>query len=210
MKQLLFATILLLSGCSSRPVNKRLNANIERVISLNIHNHINSPLDQQKTSAVVNEENHILAAAAYVNNQPIISLRINWIKDEPFSTTSCNILKSVLANPEPSIDTVDVHIFDSITCCSGPDTNFVGCSGTVLPTAVLAPQNTPTLRAVQWLHELGHNRGLKHRNENGALMYETPTSGFRKLDDCEYQGFLSANPGVDCRNKSGGSLLQAR
>ncbi len=105
---------------------------------------------------------------------------------------------------------VSLHVVKEIHCCGGVQGgDIVGCSGPNLP-IVARPINISTemsilkLRAVQWMHEFGHNRRLCHRRGEGApLMYDTPSSGNTDVDQCEHDAFLNPASTGTCVSCSG-------
>ena len=91
----------------------------------------------------------------------------------------------------------NVHIVKEIDFCGSKVVSgtIAGCSGTDKPIVALAgdvsahPENV-RLTAVQWMHELGHRKGLCHSSEDGALMAPTPGAGNTGIDECEINAFI--------------------
>jgi len=100
----------------------------------------------------------------------------------------CKTIENFLKN-NPGV----VHIVSEIPCCGGVKQGVVGCSGLNLAMLVLPPhqQEDVQLRAVEWMHELGHNKGLCHSQcSTNALMTPNPL-GVKdtELDSCEQSVF---------------------
>ncbi|HJX84005.1 MAG TPA: hypothetical protein VJ723_06650, partial [Candidatus Angelobacter sp.] len=62
-----------------------------------------------------------------------------------------------------------------------------------------AHQNDVQLRAVQWMHEFGHRKGLCHRTcPDGALMVPAPSIGNINIDPCESNILEGVTPNPAC------------
>jgi hypothetical protein len=95
----------------------------------------------------------------------------------------------------------NVHIVDKIPCCGEhseerDNVRIVGCSGLGMAIIVLGVSRPDlvSLRAVQWMHELGHSIGLCHSRLPVGLMIRDPGATDTAIDDCERQFFKSQSP----------------
>jgi hypothetical protein len=107
---------------------------------------------------------------------------------EAGDVNGCNTIKKFLEDHRGV-----VHIVRSIPCCDKPRKDLVGCSGLGMAILVLPQdqQKDIQLRAVEWMHELGHNKGLCHSEcSANALMSSNPLgAGDTDLDSCEQHVF---------------------
>jgi hypothetical protein len=160
-------------------------------ISLVIVSH-DSNFSKEDAQEVIKEANTIL-----LYGQAHFQLKIgNFISYNDFGDADCDTIEKLFAMREATI-----HVVQYIYCCNHVvySHTLVGCSGTDLPAIVLPVSrntfsDTITLRAVEWLHEIGHSRGLGHINDTTLIMQEIPTSGSTGLDSCYRQIFSSNLP----------------
>jgi len=71
-----------------------------------------------------------------------------------------------------------VKIIQEINWCGGFIPNVLGCADVPGKSLVVVDYNDD-LEGIMWLHELGHNKGLSHRNDKAAVMY--PSLGRSRL-----------------------------
>lgn len=117
---------------------------------------------------------------------------------------SCDDIKSLLNSSVANGPKVHVHIVKNIPCCDGAvqsieGNTIVGCSDSKKPLIVRAPDNPGLVRltAIQWMHELGHNRGLQHSACQNSIMFPVPSFESTTLDSCEqlvFNGGTTSNP----------------
>jgi hypothetical protein len=124
--------------------------------------------------------------------------KLDNIVIDPSDVHGCDIFTKLLKN-DPGV----VHIVDDIPCC-GSDfegdgkPQIGGCSGLHLAILVLRPQQQDLqIRAVQLMHELGHNKGLCHNTCNlltNPLMSSKTLGGTdTQLDPCEKKIFTGGD-----------------
>jgi len=161
-------------------------------ITLTIKTH-GVQLTQQDATAIINESRSFL---------PGLPLSLGSISDAggPSIIQTCKDMDALLADKN-----ADVHVVQSIRCCGGSvGQDIGGCSGLNLPIVVLDPNQSGSvpLRAVQWMHELGHRKGLGHSTTPGALMLEKPGAGNTGTTACELNAFLGL-PAAACTSSIG-------
>jgi len=151
-------------------------------------------LTQQEAMAIINQSKTFL---------PGLSISPGTISDGGGSGTiaTCKDMDALLADKS-----ADVHVVKSIGCCGkSQGQDIAGCSGLNLPMVVLPldshhPENVP-LVAVQWMHELGHRKGLGHDTTTGSLMFKNPGAGNTATTPCELNAFLGL-PAAACTSSS--------
>jgi hypothetical protein len=193
---MLYKIICMLSLLLLTPVlTARVGAdtNIKHPIPFAIHTH-GVALTEEDVRAVLDD-----AQAFLINDGVAISFDTshsfdtnhNVIDDGKIS--GCDGITALLRKKD-----VDVHIVDDIPCC-GDDTEkdhkIVGCSGFKMPMIVLPGSQsmlagTLHLKAIQWMHELGHHMGLCHNvSDVGSIMNRVPIFTTDSLDACEQAVF---------------------
>lgn len=115
----------------------------------------------------------------------------------------CDGIKNLLKS-SGDIHSLHVHIVKDIFCCDGATEAkagdaIVGCSGPKMPLIVRPPANPGLvpLTAIEWMHEFGHNRGLKHDPCQNSIMFPIPTFTSTDLNACErlvFNGNAPSNP----------------
>jgi hypothetical protein len=151
---------------------------------------------------VIAEENRIL-----VKRTLNLSLQLgNVIAADAITCDGIKELLKAQAN-----DVHEIHVVNSIPCCGSPvNGTIVGCSGAKMPLIVLpidesTDQGTLRLRAVQWLHELGHNKGLCHIGGVSALMSgDALTAQNIGVDNCTRATFTSGSIDPSCTQSCSG------
>jgi hypothetical protein len=152
---------------------------------------------------VLEQEQRILTKRSIM-----VPLQLNGDVTIAGAITTCDDIKALM-KPQPD-NNHEIHVVKSIPCC-GPPTNatIVGCSGTKMPLIVTmdeaTDQGTLRLRAVQWLHELGHHRGLCHSIGISALMSGAPlTVGNTRIDQCVQAAFTGDPIDPSCTQSCSG------
>lgn len=118
------------------------------------------------------------------------------------SVSALNVKHSTIFSPNDYDDVCTqpgyVHVVDGINWCDGATTpNILGCSsnpGTCMvvvrynPSVSDDPQQVD--EAILWLHEYGHTRNLKHRNDSNAVMNPTIDSSHLNVSASECSAYL--------------------
>ncbi|HXA84117.1 MAG TPA: hypothetical protein VNZ47_03515 [Candidatus Dormibacteraeota bacterium] len=87
----------------------------------------------------------------------------------------------------------DVHVVRGIQCCGGEKNGILGCSASGKPIIVM--EGIPLeAAAVLWMHELGHNKGLCHRDRSYALMAPDIVESDTNVNQYEHDVFEGATP----------------
>lgn len=81
----------------------------------------------------------------------------------------------------------NVKVVEEINFCGTFDPNFSGCSKAGVSLTV--ERAGPALEGILWAHELGHTRGLQHRNSETAIMNPSVGSNRRQVNTSECSAF---------------------
>ena len=86
----------------------------------------------------------------------------------------------------------DIMVVNAINWCGGLIPNVIGCAP-VPGNSMAIVRFTAAQEGILWAHELGHNRGLNHRNDDAtAVMNGTIGSTHRRINDAECTAFRTA------------------
>ncbi len=89
-----------------------------------------------------------------------------------------------------------IKVVNQINWCGGLIPNVIGCAP-VPGNSMAVVRFTPSLEGILWAHELGHNKGLSHRNDDpNAVMNGTIASSRLRVNSAECNAFksLAAKP----------------
>lgn len=82
----------------------------------------------------------------------------------------------------------NVLVVNKILTCGGEKSGILGCCGPGKPIIVIAGLS-PDDAAVAWMHELGHNKGLCHRDFSFALMAPVLVDANKTVNQSEHDVF---------------------
>lgn len=89
----------------------------------------------------------------------------------------------------------DVHVVREIHCCGGEKPGILGCCAFGKP-IIVTEGIEPDSAAVLWMHELGHHKGLCHRDRDDefAIMGPTILVTNKTVNQYEHDVFEGATP----------------
>lgn len=77
-----------------------------------------------------------------------------------------------------------VKVVNQINWCDVFKPNIIGCAPTPGESFVVV-RHRPNFENILWLHELGHNKGLTHRDHSKAVMHEIIDITHRQVNQTE-------------------------
>lgn len=89
-----------------------------------------------------------------------------------------------------------VHVVREIGCCGGEKNGILGCSGPEKP-IIVTVESAQDASAVLWMHELGHNKGLCHRDRRFAIMNPVlidTNSTVNQYEHDVFEGIIAPKP----------------
>lgn len=94
----------------------------------------------------------------------------------------------------------NVHVVREIHCCGGEKPGILGCCGLGKP-IIVREGIGPESAAVLWMHELGHNKGLCHRDDIDALMAPAIIVANKTVNQYEHDVFEDIVKPSECDEK---------
>lgn len=93
-----------------------------------------------------------------------------------------------LADVPASLQVRQVRVVSEIRWCGAIAANFAGCSDQP-GQRIAVVRRGPDREGVLWAHEIGHSKGLAHRNNWAAVMFATILPGHAELTAGECTAF---------------------
>jgi hypothetical protein len=82
-----------------------------------------------------------------------------------------------------------VHVVNDLNWCGRPSSTVIGCADTPGSCMVVVRNSDPAIEAVLWAHEFGHNQGLSHRDDTGAVMNSIIRTSHRRVSQTECDAY---------------------
>lgn len=105
---------------------------------------------------------------------------------------SANDLNAVLGNPVSR-----VKVVRAIQYCGGPGSNIIGCAGVGANGIAVVRRSEVGSEGVLWIHEYGHNVGLGHSPDPGAIMFASDNGSNSGLSQGECNQYHFPAPGAE-------------
>ncbi len=121
-----------------------------------------------------------------------VACSIEWSRNDDVEAfdTGDGLIASAAELREMMDQEGNIKVVNALDFCGGvANVRFAACAETPGEDIVVEDIDDSALAAVVWAHEYGHNKGLRHRNDPGALMHENATIGNSRINAAECTRF---------------------
>lgn len=158
-----------------------------KVYQVQVSRHITTPLDDAQADAILSEFTSVLQRNDGLGDVATFLQLVRAGEVTTFATpgiiNSNADFDAVLAEPG------QVKVLNQINWCGAFISNVVGCAY-VPGNSIVVIRHAPTIaEGILWAHELGHNKGLNHREELDAVMYPALYTSNKKVNQAESDAY---------------------
>lgn len=143
-----------------------------KVYQLQVSRYITATIDDEQADAILSDITLVLQR----NDGPgDVATFLQFVRAGGVTTFTIGSGGGII-NSNADFDAViagpgQVKVVNQINWCGGFIPNVIGCAY-VPGNSISVVRHSPTIaEAILWAHELGHNKGLDHRDELDAVMY---------------------------------------
>ena len=175
---------------------------------LTFSNHVSltDPMDSTRLTTVLHESSLRASRQDYSTDTTCcITVSPPFVMNDPFGSSGDGL---DVINDGPELDAVlnnpvaRVHVVRLIQYCGGGGGNIIGCAWAPGNGMAVVRQTDLGSEAVLWIHEYGHNTGLGHSPDPGAIMFATDSGANNGLSqqECTSYHFPAASAQVTTRD----------
>jgi len=161
-----------------------------KVYQLQVSRHTTTSLNDAQADTILSASTSVLQTNDGLGD---VATFVQWARDGGVTTFTTPTTTPAIINSNADFNEVlaepgQVKVLNQINWC-GEFNNFLGCAYAPGNSIVVIRHAPAIEEGILWAHELGHNKGLKHRVELGAVLYPNIYPNNKKVNQSESDAY---------------------